>query len=153
MDSARSDVNEGQLDRRAVMAKLTIGEVSEETGLASSAIRYYEREGLIPRAPKEGGRRVYDPGILDRLAVIELAKQAGMTIRETKRLLGGLGGRRPAAEAWQRLTRDKLDEIDGRIERLEQMKHVLTVLRSCDCPTLDDCGRALRERGKDLGST
>lgn len=132
------------------MARLTIGQVSKETGLASSAIRYYEREGLIPRAPKEGGRRVYEPEILDRLAVIDLAKQAGMTIRETKQLLGGLADRRPAAEVWRRLTKDKLDEIDGRIERLEQMKHVLTVLRKCDCPTLDDCGRALRERENDL---
>jgi MerR family redox-sensitive transcriptional activator SoxR len=129
------------------MARLTIGQVSEKAGLASSAIRYYEHEGLIPKAPKEGGRRVYEAEILDRLAVIELAKQAGMTIRETKRLLGGLGGRRPAAQAWQRLTRGKLDEIEGRIERLEEMKHLLTVLMKCDCPTLDDCGRALRERG------
>ena len=130
------------------MASLTIGQVSKETGLASSAIRYYEREGLIPKAPKERGRRVYDPEILDRLAVIELSKQAGMTIRETKRLLGGLAGRRPAAQAWQRLTQGKLDEIEGRIESLEQMKHVLTVLMNCDCPTLEDCGRALRDRGK-----
>lgn len=128
------------------MAKLTIGEVSRKTGLASSAIRYYEREGLIPRAPKEGGRRIYDPEILDRLAVIGVAKAAGLTIRETKRLLSGLGGQRPAAEAWQQLTRDKLEEIEGRIKSLEQMKHVLEVLMICDCPTLDDCGRALRER-------
>jgi MerR family redox-sensitive transcriptional activator SoxR len=134
------------------MAKLTIGEVSAQTGLASSAIRYYEREGLIPRAPKEGGRRIYETDILDRLAVIDLAKQAGMTIRETKRLIGGLAGKRPAAQAWQRLTRSKLDEIDERIERLKQMKHVLEVLMTCECPTLDDCGRALRERGIDYES-
>lgn len=128
------------------MASLTIGEVSRKTGLANSAIRYYEREGLIPKAPKEGGRRIYGIEILDQLALIELAKQAGMTIRETKKLLGGLDGKRPAAEAWQKLTREKLEEIESRIQSLEQMKHVLEVLRSCDCPTLDDCGRALRER-------
>ncbi len=128
------------------MARLTIGQVSEKTGLAASAIRYYEREGLLPKAPKEGGKRVYDPDILDRLAVIDLSKRAGMTIAETKRLIGGLAGRRPAAQTWHRLTRGKLEEIDRRIEDLEQMKHVLTVLMGCDCPTLDDCGRALRER-------
>lgn len=128
------------------MANLTIGQVGKKAGLATSAIRYYEREGLIPKAPKEGGRRIYGPKILDRLAVIDVAKKAGMTIRETKQLLGGLAGRRPASQTWQRLTQGKLDEIDTRIENLEQMKHVLEVLMSCDCPTLDDCGRALRER-------
>jgi MerR family redox-sensitive transcriptional activator SoxR len=130
------------------MASFTIGEVSRRTGLASSAIRYYEREGLIPKAPKEGGRRVYDPEILDRLSVIDVAKRAGLTIRETKQLLSGLAGKRPAAEAWQQLTRDKLEEIEARIESLEQMKHVLEVLMLCDCPTLDDCGRAIRERAE-----
>jgi DNA-binding transcriptional MerR regulator len=128
------------------MSKLTIGQVSKQTGIADSALRYYEREGLIPKAPKEGGRRVYDPTILDRLAVIDLAKQAGMTIRETRRLLSGLGGRRPAPQAWRQLTRDKLVEIEARIEKLEEMKRVLTTLRSCECPTLDDCGRTLCER-------
>ena len=134
------------------MASLTIGQVSKKTGLASSAIRYYEHEGLIPKAPKEGGRRVYEPEILDRLALIELAKQAGMTIRETKRLLGGLDGRRPAAQTWLRLTRDKLEEVENRIQSLEQMKHVLSVMMSCECPTLDDCGRAIRERKEALES-
>ena len=126
------------------MAQITIGQVSEQTGLATSAIRYYEREGLLPKAPKEGGRRVYDPDILDRLAVIELAKSAGMTIAETKRLLGPLGRGRPAAQAWQRMTRDKVTEIDDRIAQLEKMKSLLTMLTACDCPTLEECGRALR---------
>ncbi len=127
------------------MAMLTIGQMSAQTGLASSAIRYSEREELLPRAPKEGGRRVYDPEILDRLAVIELAKRAGMTIAETKRLLGPLGSNRPAAQAWRRPTRDEIQEIGERIASLEQMKQMLTMLTRCECPTLEDCGRALRK--------
>jgi len=133
------------------MARLTIGQISTEAGIATSAIRYYEREGLIPKAPKEGGRRVYDPEILDRLAVIDLAKQAGLTIRETKRLLAGLGGKRPAPQAWHQLTRDKLEEIDERIAKLEDMKRVLEMLQGCECPTLDDCGRTLCERSEGAG--
>lgn len=130
------------------MARLSIGEVSERTGLATSAIRYYEREGLLPRAPKEGGRRVYDPDVLDRLAVIALAKGAGMTIAETKRLLAPIGRKRPAAESWRRMARHKAKELDEQIAELEKMKTVLARLTECDCPTLEDCGRALRARGK-----
>lgn len=129
------------------MARLTIGEVSQKTGLATSALRYYEREGLLPVAPQEGGRRVYDPDVLDRLAIIALSKNAGMTIAETKLLLGPIGRDRPAAQAWQRLTRDKLGEIEDQIARLEKMKSVLAMLTSCECPTLEDCGRALRDQG------
>ena len=129
------------------MSLLTISEVASRTGLAPSALRYYEREGLIPPAPKEGGRRVYEPDILDRIAVIKLAKEAGMTIAETKNLLGPIGRGRPAAQTWQKMTRDKLAEIDEQIARLERMKSVLAMLTGCECPTLEDCGRALRDQG------
>ena len=130
------------------MGRITISEVAKRTGLATSAIRYYEREGLIPPAPKEGGRRVYDADVLDRIAVIRLAKDAGMTIAETKQLLGPIGRGRPAAVAWQKMTRDKLGEIDEQIARLEKMKNVLAMLTDCECPSLDACGRALREQGR-----
>ena len=77
------------------MGRITIGEVASRTGLATSALRYYEREGLIPPAPKEDGRRVYDPDVLDRIAVIQLAKEAGITIAETKQLPDRLGADDP----------------------------------------------------------
>jgi MerR family transcriptional regulator, redox-sensitive transcriptional activator SoxR len=126
-------------------ARLTIGEVSTETGLAGSALRYYEREGLIPKAPKEDGRRVYEADILDWLAVIDLAKRTGMTIAETKGLIDPLGRARAAAQTWQKFAIDKIEEIDERIECLEQMKRVLRALTSCECPTLEDCGRAMHD--------
>ena len=62
------------------MAQLTIGQVSEQTSSATSAIRYDEREGLLQKAPNKDGHRVYDPDSLNCRAVIELAKGAGMTI-------------------------------------------------------------------------
>ena len=124
--------------------RLPIGEVAAESGLAASAIRYYEREGLLPEAPKEGGRRVYDPEILDRLAVIELAKRTGMTLAETRELLDPPGRDGTAANAWRRFADDKRAEIDAKIEQLEQMRALLSTLSRCDCPTLEDCGRALR---------
>ena len=63
-----------------------IGEVAKRAGIASSAIRYYEKEGLILEADRQGNARVYGADIFDRLALIELAKKAGFTIAETRDL-------------------------------------------------------------------
>ena len=62
------------------MKKLSIGQVAERAGIASSAIRYYESEGLLPRAGRRNGRRIYDEGIIDRITLIELAKRAGFRV-------------------------------------------------------------------------
>ena len=128
------------------MAELTIGEVAERCGLATSAIRYYERQKLIPRADRRSGRRVYDESIVDRLSLIELAKSAGFTLAEVKTLVAGFTGRTPPKKRWRTLTRDKMSELDARIAEAERMKSVLRVLMRCECPTLTDCGRALRTR-------
>lgn len=128
------------------MAELTIGAVAIQSGIAASAIRYYEREGLIPKADRRGGRRVYDATIVDRLALIELAKRAGFTLAEVKALLAGFSGRTPPRNRWRALTRTKMAELDERIAEAEQMKRVLQIVTRCECPTLGDCGRAMRRR-------
>ena len=65
---------------------LTIGEVADRTGVAASALRYYEREGLIPKARRRGGKRVWLEDVVDRLALIGLAKSAGFTVSEIRTL-------------------------------------------------------------------
>lgn len=129
------------------MADLTIGAVAKRAGLATSAIRYYEAEGLLPKALRSGNRRVYSESIFERLALIELAQSAGFTIREIKQLLAGFRSSTPPSQRWQRLTKAKVSELEARIEDAERMLGVLRTVRRCACPTLDDCGRALvRER-------
>jgi MerR family redox-sensitive transcriptional activator SoxR len=125
------------------VAELSIGEVAERAGLAASAIRYYEREGLIPKAPRRNGRRVYPADIVDRLAFIHLAQSAGFRIAEIKRLLGGFGRRTPPGERWRALATRKLEELDERIEEAERMKAVLRAVTRCECPTIEDCSRTL----------
>ncbi len=125
------------------MAELGIGEVARRAGIAASAIRYYEAEGLIPRAARRSGRRVYDESIVGRLSLIALAQSAGFTIAEIKRLVRGFGGRKPPGARWRALTAEKLGELDRRIAEAERMKRVLRVVARCECPTLDDCARAL----------
>lgn len=129
------------------MSELSIGEVATRAGLASSAIRYYEGEGLIPLADRRGGRRVYHEQILERLTIIHLAKSAGFTIAEIKRLFGGFGHKTPPGERWRRLAESKLRELDERIAEAEQMRDLLRIVMRCDCPSFDDCARAFqRER-------
>lgn len=125
------------------MAALRIGEVAARSGLATSAIRYYEREGLIPPPGRRSGQRVYPESVLERLALIDLAKRAGFTVAEMRTLLAGFARRTPPAERWRALTRSKLAALDERIEEAERMKRVLATVMRCRCPTLEDCGRAL----------
>jgi len=127
------------------MAELTIGEVAARSGIASSAIRYYERRGLLARPPRRNGRRVYDESAVDRLGLITLAKRAGFTVAEIEKLLAGFSRRTPPAERWRGLTRTKLAQLDERIAEAERMKGVLRRIMRCRCPTLADCARGMRQ--------
>jgi MerR family redox-sensitive transcriptional activator SoxR len=126
------------------MAELAIGVVAARSGIAASAIRFYEREGLLAKAPRKGGRRVYGESVLDELALIELAKSAGFTVSEIKKLLSGFSRRTPPGERWRALTRTKMVQLNRRIAEAERMKHVLRSITRCRCPSLDDCGSAIR---------
>ncbi len=128
---------------RSSDSRLSIGEVARRAGIATSAIRYYESEGLIPRVAPRGGRRVYPAGIVERLALIDLAKRAGFTVAEIKRLLAGFARQTPPGERWRSLAAAKLEELDQRIAEARRMKRLLEVVTGCECPTLDDCARAL----------
>lgn len=130
---------------------LGIGEVAERTGVAASALRYYEREGLVPPAEREGGRRVWREDVLDRLALIGVAKAAGFTVAETRALLSGVERRGPPGRRWRTVARHKLAELDARLAEVERMKRLLRTLSRCKCPTLEDCARALR-RSRPIGS-
>lgn len=121
---------------------IRIGEVARRAGIATSAIRYYEREGLIPKADRHGNARVYGPDILERLALIELAKSAGFTLAETKQLLRGVSRSTPPGPRWREMAQRKLDEVEERIAEAERMRTVLRAVMGCECPTFQDCTRA-----------
>jgi MerR family redox-sensitive transcriptional activator SoxR len=96
------------------MPDLSIGEVARRAGLRTSALRYYERIGLLPRPPRVGGQRRYDPHILDRLAIVRLCQHVGLRITEIKWLLNDVPGR-PPPERWRELARDRLIQVDALI--------------------------------------
>ena len=126
------------------MAEMAIGEVAARCGIAASAVRYYEKEGLIGKAERRSGRRIYGESVLDELALVELAKSAGFTVSEIRRLLSGFKRRTPPGDRWQALARTKMAELDQRIVEAERMKRVLRVITRCRCPSLEDCRRAIR---------
>lgn len=121
------------------MDRIQIGEVARRAGLAPSAIRYYEKLGLLPRPALVGGKRRYDPDVLEWLSLIALAREAGFTMAEIRRLVTGFTpGTRPEAR-WRELATRKLAEVDAMVARAERMRAVLRVALDCGCFRLEDC--------------
>jgi MerR family redox-sensitive transcriptional activator SoxR len=127
------------------MRSLTIGQVAKRAGIAASAIRYYEAEGLLPRSERRSGRRVYDESVVQRLAVIHLAKSVGFTLAEVKQLLSGFERSKRPGDRWRALGERKLAELAGRIAEAKRMKRLLEAVMECECPTFADCSRALAQ--------
>lgn len=119
---------------------LTIGQVASRTGLRASAIRYYESRGLLPKASRVGGRRVYEQSVLQRLAIIALAKTAGFQLDEIRATLWPPGEGTPAGR-WKTFASAKQHDVDAEMKRLLITKHVLTRMSACSCATLEECGR------------
>ena len=127
---------------------LTIGELAERVGFRPSAIRYYERQGLLEAPERGGGWRRYGPEAVEVLTVIRLAKEAGFSLREIQELLAGF---EPDAlsERWAKLAAKKLAELDELATRIEHMRALLRQGLECGCLTVEDCRlvRAAIERG------
>lgn len=121
------------------MEELTIGEVARQSGIRPSALRYYESIGLLPAPRRVSGRRRYDPGTVQQLTVLQLARQAGFTIAEIQTLFHGFAAETPPAVRWQALAEQKLCELDLLIERAQHMRRVLQAGLSCGCLRLEDC--------------
>ena len=117
----------------------SIGELASRAGLNPSAIRYYERIGLMPTADRVSGKRRYDESALTRLTAIDVAQRAGFTLAETRTLLAGATGKTTPSERWRMLAEQKLSEVDALIERAYAMKRLLHEGIDCGCIRLDQC--------------
>jgi MerR family transcriptional regulator, redox-sensitive transcriptional activator SoxR len=119
--------------------KLTIGEVARQAGLRSSAIRYYEDIGVLPRPERTHGHRRYTGRVFQQLAFIQLAQQAGFSIAEIQTLVSGFDETAPLGVRWRTLAEQKLAELDVLITRAHGMKQVLEEGIRCQCLNLDEC--------------
>jgi MerR family transcriptional regulator, redox-sensitive transcriptional activator SoxR len=119
---------------------LTIGEVSHRSGVAASALRYYEERGLIGSERAASGHRRYPRPVLRRIAFIVFAQRIGLTLEEIGDELAKLPpNRAPTRRDWSRLSSEWTTRIDQRIAELERLRAGLTECIGCGCLSLDRC--------------
>ena len=124
----------------ATAALLSIGEVSRRSGVAASALRFYEDAGLLTSTRGPGGTRSYPRIVLRRIAVIQAAKALGLPLAEVKAALDALpAGRTPTKADWERLSRTWRARLDQRIQELQQLRDGLTSCIGCGCLSLRSC--------------
>ena len=127
---------------------MTIGDVARDAGLRASAIRYYERLGLLPAPERSNGRRRYTQDVLQRLEVIRFAQDSGFTLSEISRLFDG----RQYSARLRELATDKIAELEGAVLRARTMQSLLRSALRCNCLTPEECGQLMR-RAKAEGRT
>jgi DNA-binding transcriptional MerR regulator len=126
-------------------ATLTIGKLAATAGMNASAVRYYERRGLMPKPERTSGQRRYGPDAIGRLRTIRAAQQAGLSLEEVAQLLAGAEGGE-SAEALRTLAERKLPDVEALIERAQRTKRWLELAAECWCTSLDVCGLFASER-------
>ncbi|NGN67500.1 redox-sensitive transcriptional activator SoxR [Streptomyces sp. A7024] len=128
----------------------TIGELADRSGVPHSALRFYEREGLISSRRTSGNQRRYSRDTLRRVAFIRAAQRVGIPLADIRDALALLPEERtPTREDWARLSENWRDELNDRISRLERLRDNLTLCIGCGCLSIDAC--ALANTGDRLG--
>jgi MerR family transcriptional regulator, redox-sensitive transcriptional activator SoxR len=119
---------------------LSIGEVATRSGLAASALRYYERQGLISASRTSGGTRRFDREVLRRVAFIRVAQRVGLSLDEIGEALATLpDGRTPTVADWNRLSKSWKSRIAAQMELLERLNADLSSCIGCGCLSLKAC--------------
>lgn len=130
--------------------KLTIGQLAQRFGINTSAIRYYERVGVLPEPARERGQRRYGTDAVKRLETLHAAKQAGFTLEEARLLLHRSESGDPLHEPLRELAARKLPEVEQLLERTVTLRNWLLAATDCSCETLDACSLfAPADRGRD----
>jgi MerR family transcriptional regulator, redox-sensitive transcriptional activator SoxR len=121
------------------MADLSIGEVARRAGVRTSALRYYEEAGILPRAGRVNGQRRYSEYLVNLVEVARFARSVGFSLAEIKRLFSGMQGRKDLRAQWRPLARAKLAELDLVIARALRMKNAIESGLECGCIRVEDC--------------
>ena len=122
---------------------MDISEVAQRSGLPASTLRFYEEKRLIASAGRQGLRRLYAPGVLERLALIALGRSAGFSLDEIARMFSPDG--RPRID--RQLLADKAEELDGTIRKLSAMRDGLRHAAVCSAPSHMECPKFRRLLG------
>jgi len=126
--------------RRRQTETFSIGELSKRTGLAITAIRYYEQEHLISSTRNAGGQRRFKRSDIRRLSFVRISQNLGFSLHEIRQVLAGLPQERtPTKRDWERLSKHFASEIDKRIEGLVSLRENLSGCIGCGCLSLTSC--------------
>lgn len=122
------------------MQFLTIGELSERSGVAPSALRFYEVEGLLHATRSSGGQRRYHRDVLRRVGFVRVAQEVGLSLAEIKETLSSLPDKRtPTEKDWARLSASWQPRIEHQIRVLERLRDRLSACIGCGCLSLKVC--------------
>jgi MerR family redox-sensitive transcriptional activator SoxR len=122
------------------MEQLTIGQVSDRTGVAVSALRYYEKEGLLRADRTEGGQRRFPREVIRRVSFVRIAQQVGLSLEEIRTALKALpSDRTPTKSDWARLSSAWRSRLDDQIASLTRLRDDLTSCIGCGCLSLKAC--------------
>src|SRR5215470_11607543 len=121
------------------MAEMSISQVTQQTGIRPSTLRYYEEIGLLHPTRRVSGRRQYDENVLQRLALIQTGQQAGFTLAELGILLNNVLDAEAGRAGWHELVDRKLKEMDALLRNIESMKRLLEDIMDCDDASLAEC--------------
>lgn len=129
---------------------LTVGQMAARSGVAVSALHFYEAEGLIKSRRTNGNQRRYSRATLRRVAIIRVAQRVGLPLKTIREALAGLPENRvPTVADWTRLSAAWRAELDARIEQLRRLRDQLSDCIGCGCLSIERC--ALRNPGDALG--
>ena len=119
---------------------LTIGELSARTGVAPSALRFYEENGLIHSRRSSGGQRRYSRGMIRRVSFVRIAQQVGLSLAEIRQCMSALpDGRTPDRSDWEQVATSWRPRLDEQIALLERLRDRLASCIGCGCLSLDLC--------------
>jgi MerR family redox-sensitive transcriptional activator SoxR len=120
---------------------MTIGEVAKQSGLRTSAIRYYEKEDLLPKPARASGQRRYSAAVLEQVALLGYAKRCGFTLAEMRALFDGFRDAAPLGVRMRAPARKKIAELDALAEKVAKIRESLVRVQECRCADLQECGR------------
>lgn len=119
---------------------LTVGEVADRSGIAVSAVHFYERKGLISSARNDANHRRYSPTVLRKIAIIQVAQRAGIPLREIADAMDFLPPEeKVTVKHWEKLSTRWTEELDERIARLQRLRDGMAGCIGCGCLSMDTC--------------
>jgi MerR family redox-sensitive transcriptional activator SoxR len=122
---------------------MKISELAKLAGLNASAIRYYEKAGLVSPVHRVGGQRRYSAEALDRVLLIRFTSETGFSLTEIKIFLRGMNINAPVGPSWKNLAQSKIHEVVKNIQRAKRLKLLLERLLDCRCVSLNVCVQRL----------